>query len=387
MGRRRDVETRVWAAGCVAVLLAGGMVGREQVSAAGGHGLAGRWALNRALSQIPRDVGFNLVTVPSTAAGAPPSENASLASALYRESEAEGRRREQLVDEVRNPPGRLTIAETADAVTLTNAQGRSRTFHPNGREEMLQLAEDLPVPTTARWDADRLEIRYRVAQRRELRYTLSRAPDSPRLTVRVQFIEQRPGDSVTLVYEPAPAEEPPPAPAPLRLPALTPPAPSGAAGTPPAPQAPAQALAPPIARGPDAALKDLRRLGVVVEDFSSQETACGLKQPALDTAVSKVLTDAGLQVIRNTDEDTYLYVHIMSATASNGLCVSRYDVYLYTHTMATLSYQSAPVLAQVELFHKGGMSGGAPAAHAESVSRGVKQYVEEIADRIRAVNR
>jgi hypothetical protein len=376
------VRTRTWIAGCVAVVLAVGMAGHERVDAAEGRGLAGRWALNRALSQIPRDVGFNLVTVPSSTSGVPPSEHASLASALYRESEVEGRRRELLVDEVRNPSPRLTIAESESAVTVTDARGRSRTVHPTGREEMVLLADDVPVPTITRWEGDQLEIRYRVAQHRELRYTLSRAPDSPRLTVRVLFVDQRPGDTVTLVYEPAPVDEPPPAP-PTRLPALPPSAPAA----PGAPASQMPTLAPPIARGPDAALKSLRRLGVVVEDFGSQETGCGLKQAAMETAVAKVLTDAGLQVIRNTDEDTYLYVHVMAATASTGLCVSRYDVALYTHTMATLSYQSAPVLAQVELFHKGGMSGGAPAAHAESVNRGVKQYVEEIAGRIRDINK
>jgi hypothetical protein len=33
------------------------------------------------------------------------------------------------------------------------------------------------------------------------------------------------------------------------------------------------------------------------------------------------------------------------------------------------------------------MAGGPPAAHAESVNRGVKQYVEEIAGRVRDVNK
>ena len=377
------MRTRISGAVWLVVVLAAGMGGRAEVPApAQERGLAGRWALNRALSQIPRDVGFNLIQLPSNAGGAPPSEGAPVASSLYRESEAEGRRRDLLVDEVRNAAARLTIAESADAVTITNGQGRARTVHPNGREEMLQLSDDLQVAAISRWDADRLEIRYRVAQRRELRYTLSRTQGSPRLTVQVQFVEQRNGDSVTLIYEPAVADEPPAAPA--GLPAV----PQSAAPARPASAPPSLApLAPPIARGPDAALKSLRRLSVVLEDLTPQETGCGLKQAPMEAALGKVLTDAGLQVIRNTDEDTYLYVHIMSATASNGLCVSRYDVYLYTHTTATLSYQSVPVLAQVELFHKGGMAGGAPAAHAESVNRGVKQYVEEIAGRIRDVNK
>jgi hypothetical protein len=358
---------------CVAATAAQGTKGPE------GHGLAGRWALNRSLSQIPRDVGFNLITVPNSAGNTPTSENAPLASALFRESEAEGRRRELLVDEVRNPTPRLTIVETDAGVTFTNAAGQSRTLHATGREETLLLAGDVPVMTTTRWDGDRLEVRYRVEARRELRYTIARSPDGQRLTVQVQFVEQRGGDSVTLVYEPAPADAAPPAGRSNAAPPLAPP--------PASPSSQMPTLAPPIARGPDAALKGLRRLGVVVEDFTSQENACGLKQAVMETAVGKILTDAGLQVIRNTDEDTYLYVHVLSATASNGLCVSRYDVSLYTHTTATLTYQSGPVLAQVELFRKGGMSGGAPAAHAESVGRGVRQYVEEIAGRIRDVNR
>ena len=97
-----------------------------------------------------------------------------------------------------------------------------------------------------------------------------------------------------------------------------------------------------------------------MEDLSPQAAACGLKQDTLETAVSKSLSDAGLRVRRNSDEDTYVYVDVLTTSLSTGLCVSRYDVFLYSHTTAKLSYQHTPALVQVSLLHKGGIAGGAP---------------------------
>src|SRR5665648_906763 len=79
-----------------------------------------------------------------------------------------------------------------------------------------------------------------------------------------------------------------------------------------------------------------------VSCFSPQAAACGLKQDTLEAAVAKRLSDAGFRVQRNSDEDTYVYVNVMTASLSTGLCVSRYDAFLYTHTTATLSYQETP---------------------------------------------
>ena len=90
-------------------------------------------------------------------------------------------------------------------------------------------------------------------------------------------------------------------------------------------------------------------LFVVVEDLSPQAVTCGLNQGALEAAVSKHLSDAGFSVRRNSDEDTYVYVNVITTSLSNGLCVSRYDAFLYTHTTAKLSYQETPVLVQVSL--------------------------------------
>jgi hypothetical protein len=55
--------------------------------------------------------------------------------------------------------------------------------------------------------------------------------------------------------------------------------------------------------------------------------------------------------------------------------------------MAKLSYQQAPVLVQVSLLHKGGLTGGAAAAHAAGVLRGLQEYVDQFSTRIRDANK
>lgn len=362
-------------------------------------GLTGRWTLNRSLSQIPREVGFgmDLRSVAGSgaeAAGAAAGEAAALAGiASLPESQDDATRRERLVDEVRNPSPRLTIAQTETAVTITDDRGRSRTFHADGKEES-QPIDEVPVATTTRWDGTRLEVRYVVERNRELRYTYSAAPDPARLVVNVKFIGRGGNDTVTLVYEPTRVSEPAlperatppdalraplaPPPALTRPPDLVP-----AAGQP----APGRQAAPIGAQGPDAELKGLTTLGVVVEDLSPQAATCGLSQAPIETAVSKSFSDAGFKVIRDADDDTYVYIHINTTSVSAGLCVSRYDVFLYTHTTATLSYQATPVLVQVSLLHKGGLAGGAPSVHGDTVVRNVKQYADEFAGRIRSASR
>jgi hypothetical protein len=136
----------------------------------------------------------------------------------------------------------------------------------------------------------------------------------------------------------------------------------------------------------DAELKGITLVGVVVEDLSSQAAACGLKQDAIEAAAAKILNDSGLKVVRNSDNDTYLYLHVMTTSVPPGLCVSRYDAYLYTHTTTRLSYQATPVLVLVSLIHEGGLAGGAAAGHGDNVVRSLTQYVDQIAGRIRRAN-
>ena len=364
---------------------------------------AGRWTLNRELSQFPREIGFDVDWVSaggsgqdSTASGGRGRRGSGGGGAgaltARRESEDDAKRVQQLTAEVRNPSAHLTVVETPTAVTITDDRGQSRTFHPDGKEEVLQL-DGVPVGVTAKREAGRLVLLYRVEQGRELRYTYSRAASSPQLVVDVQFSERGGGGGVRRVYEPASATETLAAATAAPSPATTKPgaglptgrAPDSGRGAVPASadRLPAQTFN----QQPDAELKGLTKLGIVVEGLSPQAAACGLSQGTLETAVSKRLSDAGFRVLRNSDEDTYVYVNVITTSLSTGFCVSRYDVFLYTYTTAKLSYQETPVLVQVSLLHKGGIAGGGSAAHAEGVLRGVQEYVDQFSTRIRDANK
>jgi len=146
------------------------------------------------------------------------------------------------------------------------------------------------------------------------------------------------------------------------------------------------AAGPLSAQKPDAELKGISALGLVVEDMGSQALSCGFSRDTIEKAVSTILTGAGLKVLRNSDEDTFLYVKVNSVSVPTGVCVSRFDVALYTHTTAKLSYQPEPVLVQVSLLSAGGLSGGSVPGHAENVMKSVKQYVDQFVSRIRAAN-
>ena len=409
--------TRTTMAAMVIATVLVAVPGHARLRAADHSSLAGRWTLNRQLSQFPTDLGFGMDLLAGAISDSGGGRGQSgggtgLGGASFQESEEDARRREMLVEEARNPPSHLTIAQTETSVTITAEHGRSRTFHPNGKEEV-QTVDQVPLVTTSRWDGGGLEVRYKVEPNRELHYTYSRSLDPPRLVVQTRFVERGGHDVVTRVYEPTRANEPavpqpgasparagttaPPS-APVgapRPPAAVPPAgaASSAGAKPPAsapgatpPVSSSDATAPAVAKGPDADLKGITDIGLVVEDLSSQAAACGLSQAPIEAAVSKSLTDAGFKVRRNADEDTYVYVHIVTTSAPGGLCVSRYDAFLYTYTTARLPYQATSVLAQVMLLHEGGIAGGAAAAHAETVMRSVKQYADTFAQRIRDAN-
>jgi len=378
-------------------LLVVAMAGAVQSSAAAqtpdAAGLAGRWAINRTLSQFPAEVGFAVDWIPP--GGLDPGGRGGRAAApavtpgglILPESEDDAKRVQQLTAEVKTPSTRLWITDAPALVTITDDQGRMRSFHPEGRDEILQL-DGVPVTVNAKREAGRLLVLYKVEPGREIRYTYARGAAPGQLVVDAQFLERGLGDAVRRIYEPA-------APSdsmlvPHTAPAATPaggefaaPSRPDATGSAPAPGRPPE----PFNQQPDAELRRLTSLGVVVEGLTPQAAACGVSQDPIAAAVSKRLTDAGFKVVRDSDEDSYLYVHVMTTTISANFCVSRYDVFIYTHTTATLSYQDKPVLVQVQLLHKGGLTGGAPAAHGEGVVKGVQDYVDQFVTRIRDANK
>ena len=351
--------------------------------------LDGDWTLDKAHSEFPPEVGFGARFMPE--APAPPAGagagrggggrgtrgggRAPRANPAYARPDGpdDARRVLLLTDAAKNPPVNLTIADTPSAVTIT-ADGNSRTFHPSGREESIQL-DQVPVGTTTSRVEGRLVVVYNAAPGRELRYTYYRTENPTELVVDATFAENGAVDSVRRVYVPGKTETP-------RSVNLAPPPsiarPGGAASS----------AAPAIDTRADAPYRGLKSLAVVVEDLSVQAAACGLTRQAIENAATKSLTDAGLTVEKgiSSDQNTYLYINVQTTSSSSGLCVSRYDAYLYTQAAAQLAYGATPVIAQVLIAHKGGLAGGNAQPHADSVMKGLEGYVDEFVSAIHTAN-
>jgi hypothetical protein len=77
----------------------------------------------------------------------------------------------------------------------------------------------------------------------------------------------------------------------------------------------------------------------------------------------------------------------MTSSLPTGMCISRYDWYIYSNTQATLSYQHDPLLAQVTLAHKGGLTGSSATTHEADVQRGLDDGLAQIASRIHDANK
>jgi len=349
--------------------------------------LAGVWSLNRARSEFPADIGFNPEWMTAAAAG--DGQRGSTAGGGGRgrrgsgggaaapfsarpESYEDARRAQLLTAEVRSPAARLMIVDTQSAVTFTNELGQSRTVHPDGRQESIEI-QGMTVSVTSKRDGDQLTIDYRVDQNREIRYTYAATAAPSQLVVYVQFLDHGKGDNARRIYEPG----------------ISVPTPTAAASpaVPAAPGAPGQPAPESFDQRPGAELKGLTTLGILVETLSAQAIACGLTQNSIEDALAKRLSSAGFTVRRNSDEDTYVYVNIMTTSLAGGTCASRYDTFLYTHATAKLSYRDQPVLVQVSLMHRGGIGTSASTAHSSAVVRGLEGYIDLFATQIHDANK
>jgi hypothetical protein len=388
------VSSAVLAAACLLGFLAPASA-RGQESG----NLTGRWVLNRNQSQVDKEIGFNPVWLrsgerePGRGEGGGRGRRGSGGgqqdgSAVPRESEEDAKRLQQLSAEVRMPSPHLTIIDSRGTVTITDADDVSRTLHTDGKDDDLQI-HGLPITAVTVRDNGHVVVRYKVEQGRELRCTYTRETGGPKLTVDIQFVEGgRVADTVRRVYDLIGPEDPFPTPdvtsktepgATRGVPAFPPPA--------AAPGAANAAPAEPFNQQPDAELKGLTRLGIVIEGLGAQAASCGLTEAALEAAVAGKLKSAGFTVVTNTDEDSYVYVNVITGSLSTGACVSRFDVTVSTHTTARLSYQPSPVLVQVSLLHRGGISAGATGGHAATVVKGVSEYLDEFIARIKAANK
>lgn len=347
--------------------------------------LNGVWTLNRLVSEFPKEIGFSLDVPaspdePQTAApargrrGGGGSRTSGGPLAGRRESYEDGQRRQVITGEARNPPSRLMFVDSGAAITVTNELGQSRTLHPNGRSESVEI-QGLVFLVTSQRDGDQLVATYQIEQDRLVRFTYSPSAAPRRLAVRVEFIERGTvGDKATRVYDFGTDSGNVAA---NRTPSS---APAGAAPL-------DGQTREDFDQRPGAEFKGLKDVGILVEDLGPEARSCGLTHDALEDALARRMTTGGLNVRKNSDEDTYVYVNIVTTAMPNGGCVSRYDAFLYTHATAKLTYRQQPVLVQVSLMHRGGIGASAMASHAAAVSRGLEGYIDTFVTQIRDANK
>ena len=354
--------------------------------------LGGVWTLNRAASDLPKEIGFNVdwlqaasdnggATAPNAGGGGRRGGGGRGGGANVRppttapESYDDAQRVQFVTGAARNPPTRLTIVDAGSAITLTTELGQSQTLHPTGREEAVEVSGVTLIETTKR-DADKIIVTYSVMKDREVRYTLTPSANPLKLVVDIQFLDHGKGDKAKLVYDGGIARE--------TSSVQATPAASEPSGAPTS--RPAAPMPPGTDTRPGAELRGLESMGILVEDFGSEAQACGLSREAVESALAKRLTDAGFVVQRNSDEDTYLYVNVQTSTVG-AACVSRYDAFLYTHATATLSYRQQPALVQVSLAHRGGIGSSSPSGHGAAVLHALEGYVDVMVTLIRDANK
>src|SRR5436305_926391 len=201
-------------------LLAAATIGLRPfpVNAQAASPMNGVWTLNRSLSETPRGIGFNVGWTRRAngggqtggsagggrgrrgSSGGGGTRGSAPTFSGRRESSEDARRLQLLTAEVRNPPARLMVVDTATTFTITNELGQSRTLHPDGKEESIEV-QGVPVAVTTRRDGDQLVVVYHVEQDRDLRYTFSHSVTPSQLVVDVQFLEHGAGDQTRHVYE------------------------------------------------------------------------------------------------------------------------------------------------------------------------------------------
>src|SRR5262245_50002215 len=158
---KRSVALTCLLAAAAAGIALPGSAGAQQASA-----IAGVWTLNKALSEMPHEIGFEVPWLPSASGGASSGSSGSNGGggrgrrgsggggrggggSFYapRESYDDAKRMQLLTTEARNPPARLMVVDNASTVTFTNELGQSRTLHPDGKEEPIEI-ETVPFQVT-----------------------------------------------------------------------------------------------------------------------------------------------------------------------------------------------------------------------------------------------
>jgi len=94
------------------------------------------------------------------------------------------------------------LEQTDSTVTLTAAEGPTRSFHTDGRAVERRIEGLGKVTVTARWDGDKLEVKRRLADGIEIREQYQLADDGRRLRVRFRVSGGARSFDFKRVYEP-----------------------------------------------------------------------------------------------------------------------------------------------------------------------------------------
>jgi len=131
----------------IAAVICGVLLGVETANGQESSPLGGVWTLNRALSEMPREIGFNVDWMPPPEPGRAGGSSGTnrgrrsggggggSATSPYsapRESFDDARRIELLTAEARNPPTRLMIVDTPAAIRSRTNSGNREPFGPPG---------------------------------------------------------------------------------------------------------------------------------------------------------------------------------------------------------------------------------------------------------------
>jgi len=134
---------------------------------------------------------------------------------------------------------------------------------------------------------------------------------------------------------------------------------------------------------PGSELRGITTIGTVVDNLSPDAAACGLDQAKIKSSIARILADAGFKTQPLGDEETYVWVNVVTNRMGTGTCVSRYDASLMTQADATLPYLKGLVALDVPLLRDGGLTGGAAASHAKSVLDALAASVNRFITQIR----
>jgi hypothetical protein len=182
-----------------------------EIAAAPPVSLAGRWKLNRELSEFPREVAFGIEATDDGATqsgrqggggqsgggrrgggrskGGGGGSGGGFSIQSVRESEEDVDKIKELIADAKNPSPVLTISQTEAAVIITNSEDRTRTFHPTGKEETEELSAG-PIGATSKWNGPQLSVQFKIRSDRVFRYVYARMP-SGQLLVETRLEEGR----------------------------------------------------------------------------------------------------------------------------------------------------------------------------------------------------